>query len=69
MYTVLWIDGNGNDRWERCESREEVNELLEREDIREADTWIFTPRADDFAVTGDIWLEATLQFRGSDENA
>ena len=57
MYTVLWIDGNGNDRWERCESREEVNELLEREDIREEDTWIFTPKADDFAVTGDIFGE------------
>ena len=57
MYTVLWIDSNGNDRWERCESRVEVNELLDREDIREEDTWIFTPKADDFAVTGDIFGE------------
>ena len=57
MYTVLWIDTEGNDRWERCESEEEVNELLNREDIREEDTWIFLPKADDFAVTGDIFGE------------
>ena len=57
MYTVLWIDAEGNDRWERCESKEEVNELLAREDIREEDTWIFHPKADDFAVTGDIFEE------------
>jgi len=57
MYTVLWIDAEGYDRWERCESKEEVNELLAREDIREEDTWIFLPKADDFAVTGDIFEE------------
>ena len=57
MYTVLWIDLEGNDRWERCESEEEVNELLDREDIREEDTWIFMPKADDFAMTGDIFGE------------
>ena len=57
MYTVLWIDAEGNDRWERCEFKEEVNELLAREDIREEDTWIFLPKADDFAVTGDIFEE------------
>ena len=57
MYTVLWIDAEGSDRWERCESEEEVNELLNREDIREEDTWIFLPKADDFAVTGDIFGE------------
>ena len=57
MYTVLWIDAEGNDRCERCESKEEVNELLAREDIREEDTWIFLPKADDFAVTGDIFEE------------
>lgn len=60
MYTVLWIDAEGNDRWERwerCESEEEVNALLDRESIREEDTWIFTPEADDFAVTGDIFGE------------
>ena len=55
MYTVLWIDTDGNDRWERCESEKEVCELLDREDIREEDTWIFMPKADDFAVTGDIF--------------
>ena len=57
MYTVLWIDAEGNDRWERCESKEEVNELLAQGDIREEDTWIFHPKADDFAVTGDIFEE------------
>ena len=34
-----------------------MNELLDREDIREEDTWIFTPKADDFAVTGDTFGE------------
>ena len=57
MYTVLWIDAEGNDHWERCEFKEEVNELMAREDIREEDTWIFLPKADDFAVTGDIFGE------------
>ena len=57
MYTVFWIDADGNYRWERCESAEEVNELLDNEGIRKEETWIFLPKADDFAVTGDIFGE------------
>jgi len=52
MYTVIWIDAHGNDRWDRCDSSEEVNALLDREDARNGDTWIFLPDADDCAITG-----------------
>ena len=52
MYTVIWIDAHGNDRWDRCESSEEVNNLLDREDARNGDTWVFLPDADDCAITG-----------------
>ena len=52
MYTVIWIDAHGNDRWDRCESCEEVNDLLDREDARNGDTWVFLPDADDCAITG-----------------
>lgn len=57
MYTVIWIDNNGNDRWDRFETSEEVNELLDKENIREEDTWIFSPKADDYATTGDMFPE------------
>ena len=43
MYTVIWIDAHGNDRWDRCESSEEVNDLLDREDARNGDTWVSCP--------------------------
>lgn len=57
MYTVLWTDTEGRDHWERLESREEVNDLLDREGIRDADTLIFTPEADDYAECGDTFGE------------
>lgn len=53
MYTVLWTDWKGNDRWERCSTQDEVDALLDRENIRDADTLIFLPDADDFSVDGE----------------
>lgn len=57
MYTVIWIDEQGHDRWERCQSTEEVNALLDQENCRCEDTWIFLPDADDYAIEGNIFDE------------
>ena len=52
MYTVIWIE-NGQDRWDRFETEEEVRELLdelvENPNVCENDVWIFTPQADEYA--------------------
>lgn len=51
MYTVLWTDSNGQDRWERCEGRGEVVSLLYREHlVDDDDVTIFTPEADDCTI-------------------
>lgn len=64
MYTVLWqesVNGEYKDRWDRFESKEEVEELLETlEDdpnVCETDTWIFPPKADEFAVDPERFRE------------
>lgn len=52
MYTVLWTDSNGKDRWERCEDRAEVVSLLNREHlVDDDDVTIFTPEADDCTIS------------------
>lgn len=53
MYTVFWVDRRGRDRWERCKNRNEVNDLLSRENIRDEDTVIFTPFAEEYMITGN----------------
>lgn len=57
MYTVFWstwnafTDGGSTDRWERCETREEVAELLVRENlINDSDVLIFGPEAEDYLL-------------------
>lgn len=57
MYTMLWTE-NGADKWDRFSSAKEVREkLTEIENNEEAsplgDVWIFPPKADDIAVTGE----------------
>lgn len=60
MYTVLWTDCNGNDRWERCDDRAEVVSLLNREHlVDDDDITIFTPDADDCTISQED-LFATL---------
>lgn len=53
MYTVLWREGN-NDKWDRFETREEVENLLDslekNPDVCEGDVWIFEPKADEYTT-------------------
>lgn len=53
MYTILWRE-NDADKWDRLETREEVEKLLDElaknTDVCEGDIWIFEPKADDFAT-------------------
>lgn len=53
MYTVLWRE-NDKDRWDRFETREDVEKLLdelsENPDVCIGDVWIFEPKADEYAV-------------------
>lgn len=59
MYTVCWIE-NGEDKWDRCESRIEVVALLLKHGIQDnEDVLIFTPDADDCTITAED-LFATL---------
>lgn len=57
MWTVLWVD-DGEDRWDRLETREEVEELIEiltkNPNVCETDAWIFPPKSDDYALTPDL---------------
>jgi hypothetical protein len=68
MYTVIWIDNSGNDRWDRFDSKEEVSELLDKEDLRYEDTWIFGPEADDYATTGYMFGHYPYDDEDSDDN-
>ena len=51
MYTVCFVDGDGKDRWERCDTLEEAKRLLKRERA-DADYIIFPPAAEDMAMFG-----------------
>lgn len=57
MWTVLWRE-NDQDRWDRLDSKEEVFALLDQlrksPNVCEDDTWIFSPEADEFALTPDL---------------
>ena len=44
MYTVCYTNENGQDVWERCESRNEV---------ADPDVLIFTPEADDETIAAE----------------
>ena len=53
MYTVCWIE-NGEAKWDRCESRLEVINLLLAHGIQDdEDVLIFTPDADDCTITAE----------------
>ena len=52
MYTVCFTSKNGQDIWERCDSRREVAALLIREGLQDdPDVLIFAPEADDEIIT------------------
>ena len=52
MYTVFFTSKNGQDIWERCDSRREVAALLIREGLQDdPDVLIFAPEADDEIIT------------------
>lgn len=51
MYTVLWSDSNGNDRWCRCDGKEEVKQVIIANNLQDdADVLIFPPDADDLTI-------------------
>lgn len=56
MYTIIWQE-DGLDRWDRLETKEEVDRLVDKLSINNAvcleDVWIFSPEADEFASTPD----------------
>ena len=59
MYTVLWRD-NGQDRYDRLETGEDVENLLKEIDANPeasplGDVWVYKPEADNYAVTGDTF--------------
>lgn len=52
MFTVLWVNERGADRWERCDTRKEVAKLLDKENIWDSDTLIFPHTAEEFCIDG-----------------
>lgn len=51
MYTILWTSTDG-DHWERCNSREEVANILTLNNLTDdEDVLIFGPDADDYTLT------------------
>jgi hypothetical protein len=60
MYTVLWQEGE-TDHWERLESKEETLDLLLKlkanPDVCEYDIWVFTPKADMFALDYNMFFD------------
>lgn len=73
MYTVLWQE-NGQDHWDRCEDEDEVNDLLHTiantpNTCPLGDVWIFQPKADDYAVTGDTLIEEVIRTCEIPENS
>lgn len=55
MYTVCWNDEfSCEDWWERCETREEVQDLIQKEGLMDKDddsVLIFSPGAEDFLLS------------------
>lgn len=52
MYTVVWTDEKGNDRYERVSSKDEVRALIKAKNlIDDDDVLIFPPEADEIALT------------------
>lgn len=60
MWTVLWLE-DGMDKWDRFETEDDVRDLMEKlkenPDVCEEDVWIFPPKSDEYALTGDRFLE------------
>lgn len=51
MYTILWTSAD-DDHWERCNSREEVANILTLNNLTDdEDVLIFGPDADDYTLT------------------
>lgn len=58
MYTICWTTDDGEDRWDRESSREEVMEYLRKNElIGNGDVLIFGPEADDCLVDIEDLLE------------
>lgn len=52
MYTILWTDPSGEDRWDRFSNRAAVLDFLKKNNLLEdEDVTIFTHEADDYAVS------------------
>mgnify|MGYP004465302703 CR=1 FL=1 len=59
MWTVMWVE-DGMDKWDRFETENDVRnlmeELKENSDVCEEDVWIFPPKADEYAMTGNMFF-------------
>lgn len=64
MWTVLWLESE-KDRWDRFETKDDVMDLMERlkekSDVCEEDIWIFPPKSDEYAMTGDMFIEKEME--------
>lgn len=60
MWTVIWLE-YGKDKWDRFETKDDVRDLMEElkenSGVCEEDVWIFPPKAEDYVITGDMFLE------------
>lgn len=60
MFTVIWIE-NGMDKWERFDDEEEIKEFLinlkENKGVCEADVWVFSPEADNYAYEYQMFMD------------
>lgn len=60
MFTIIWSE-NGEDRWDRLETKGEVKTLLEslanNPNVCETDIWVFTPEADKSAMEYKSFME------------
>ena len=60
MWTVCWVDMDGNDHWDRAENRRDVLEILMENEIDayDEDVLIFSPDANDCLYSAwDIYNE------------
>lgn len=52
MWTIIWTDVDGREHYERCETKEELFDLVSLNNLMDdEDTLVFPPEADDLAMS------------------
>lgn len=50
MWTIIWTDENGIEHYDRCESKEELQDVIAENDLwSDEDSLVFPPEADEYA--------------------